>query len=288
MGWRLCHLCSLLPTGGRAGPAGQGAASDPDICLPWPYAQQIRVHFGLIPGWGGQGLSTTVRFTPERFPSGRPSPKAAAQHHLAELGHWVVLLLHESRRARLWPRPSPLAPPPRGLGRAPCSPRPPAPCQLCLSRSERLRRGPQGWRARPLWRTRAEPCGAEPQGMGAVCAKGRLTLPGPGRPSPASPGRHQWPRHPARLPRPPTLPGPWGPVSREPRVEGVTSRENCFCQTPNNAPLAAVSGRPDTASVGPNVPKNWFRKLGFDGTLFPASNGAKDNPERSLTIFFAG
>lgn len=137
MGWRLCHLCSLLPTGGRAGPAGQGAASDPDICLPWPYAQQIRVHFGLIPGWGGQGLSTTVRFTPERFPSGRPSPKAAAQHHLAELGHWVVLLLHESRRARLWPRPSPLAPPPRGLGRAPCSPRPPAPCQLCLSRPER-------------------------------------------------------------------------------------------------------------------------------------------------------
>lgn len=255
MGWRLCHLCSLLPTGGRAGPAGQGAASDPDICLPWPYAQQIRVHFGLIPGWGGQGLSTTVRFTPERFPSGRPSPKAAAQHHLAELGHWVVLLLHESRRARLWPRPSPLAPPPRGLGRAPCSPRPPAPCQLCLSRSERLRRGPQGWRARPLAHTsRAVWSGAA--GHGCCLRQRAPDSPRTGQTQPCKPRATPMASPPSPAPSAPNPAGPWGPVSREPRVEGVTSRENCFCQTPNSAPLAAVSGRPDTASVGPNVPKN--------------------------------
>ena len=61
---------------------------------------------------------------------------------------------------------------------------------------------------------------------------------------------------PSPAPSAPNPAGPWGPVSREPRVEGVTSRENCFCQAPNRAPLAAVSGRPDTASVGPNVPKN--------------------------------
>ena len=126
MGWRLCHLCSLLPTGGRAGPAGQGAASDPDICLPWPYAQQIRVHFGLIPGWGGQGLSTTAR-----LPLWQTKPQSGSSAPPGRAGP-----LGGAAAPRV-PAGPPLAPPPRGLGRAPCSPRPPAPCQLCLSRPER-------------------------------------------------------------------------------------------------------------------------------------------------------
>lgn len=197
MGWRLCHLCSLLPTGGRAGPAGQGAASDPDICLPWPYAQQVRVHFGLIPGWGGQGLSTTAR-----LPLWQTKPQSGSSAPPGRAGP-----LGGAAAPRV-PAGPPLAPPPRGLGRAPCSPRPPAPGQWCLSRPERNCEEAHRAGGHGLWRTRAEPCGVEPQGMGAVCAKGRLTLPGPGRPSPASPGRHQWPRRPARLPRPPTLQGP--------------------------------------------------------------------------------
>lgn len=101
----------------------------------------------------------------------------------------------------LWPRPLAGSAAPLAVR----DPRRPASCASADLRDceEAHRAGGHG-----LWRTRAEPCGAEPQGMGAVCAKGRLTLPGPGRPSPASPGRHQWPRRPARLPRPPTLQGP--------------------------------------------------------------------------------
>lgn len=244
MGWRLCHLCSLLPTGGRAGPAGQGAASDPDICLPWPYAQQIRVHFGLIPGWGGQGLSTTAR-----LPLWQTKPQSGSSAPPGRAGP-----LGGAAAPRV-PAGPPLAPPPRGLGRAPCSPRPPAPCQLCLSRSERLRRGPQGWRARPLAHTsRAVWSGAA--GHGCCLRQRAPDSPRTGQTQPCKPRATPMASPPSPAPSAPNPAGPWGPVSREPRVEGVTSRENCFCQTPNSAPLAAVSGRPDTASVGPNVPKN--------------------------------